>query len=567
VTGGNSEQDGARNVALDQLISSSRYRRLMWIMGFGILAVAVAPLLIMTGVNLNQYRDAFHAELVRPMAQLTSNAKHSLEFFLAERQSALEMVIRDRSFDELADARRLQRRLSNLKHAFGAFIDLELVGSDGQQVSYAGPYHLEGASYVDEGWYHAVNLRDVYVSDVFLGRRQFPHFVIAVRHETEADGSYVLRATIDSEMFNEQILRAFVQPTSDAFIINRDGILQTPSRFFGRVLEKCPLPVPANAGQSLVEELQGPQGEPLIIGSAYVDRSPFIVMFANRAGQQEGWLTLRRELAIFTTASVVLIVVVVFWGSKYMVERLRESDEKRAIIFHNLEYTNKMAAIGRLGAGVAHEINNPLAIIDEKAGLLKDLLTLSDEMPPREKFLKQIDSILGSVERCSAITHRLLGFAKHMDVHKQQIDVELLLKEVLGFLGKEAGYRNIQVDFDIPDDLPNIESDRGQLQQVFLNIINNAFAAVDEGGHVEIAARESSPGRVTVDIKDNGTGISEENLKHVFEPFFTTKKGSGTGLGLSITYGIVEKLGGSISVRSKLNQGTTFSITLPIMKD
>ena len=113
MTGGNSEQDGARNVALDQLISSSRYRRLMLIMGFGILAVAVAPLLIMTGVNLNQYRDAFHTELVRPMVQLTSNAKHSLEFFLAERQSALEMVIRDQSYDELADARRLQRTLSD----------------------------------------------------------------------------------------------------------------------------------------------------------------------------------------------------------------------------------------------------------------------------------------------------------------------------------------------------------------------------------------------------------------------------------------------------------------------
>jgi len=281
----------------------------------------------------------------------------------------------------------------------------------------------------------------------------------------------------------------------------------------------------------------------------------------------KNWLSVRRDLIWFLIGSMVLILLVILWGSTYMVSRLREADLKRAALLHNAEYTNKMASIGRLAAGVAHEINNPLAIINEKAGLVKDLALLTEDFPQKEKIIKIIDSLLANVERCSTITHRLLGFAKRMDVHLETINLELLIREVLGFLEKEASYRDISVDFHIPEGFPSIQSDRGQLQQVFLNIINNAFAAVGEGGKIDISMREERDGdAVAVTIKDNGHGISEEDLKRIFEPFFTTKKEGGVGLGLSITYGIVEKLGGRISVESKVGQGTGFTVILPAQK-
>jgi signal transduction histidine kinase len=553
--------------AIEQLTSARQYRQLKLFSAVSIALVAVIPLIIMTGINYHQYQQAFHEELVRPISQITTNAERSMEFFISERLSALSLVVHEESFDELQDARRLQRLLSSMKRSFGGFIDLGLIDSQGRQLAYAGPYHLAGKSYEDQPWFHEVHLRDVFVSEVFRGYRDIPHFVIAVRHESEDQGAYVLRATIDTEMIDRQVLTLHGQPSSDAFIINREGVLQTPSRFYGDVLEPWPLPVPTYSEQTVVEEIRDVDGGTAVCGYAYIDRSPFIMMFVSRPGMQPGWLSLRRNLVLFTSASVVLILVVVAWGSKYMTDRIRLSDQRRAILFHNLEYTNKMAAIGRLGAGVAHEINNPLAIIDEKAGLLKDLLTLSEEMPPREKLLAQIDSILKSVERCSRITHRLLGFAKHMDVRNEIIDLEALIREVLGFLDKEAGYRNVQIDFDIPPDLPNVQSDRGQLQQVFLNIINNAFAAVPDDGRLRISMARIVPDRVLVRIADNGQGIPEEHLPHVFEPFFTTKKGSGTGLGLSITYGIVQKLGGTISVQSKVGEGTCFAIELPVYRD
>jgi signal transduction histidine kinase len=138
---------------------------------------------------------------------------------------------------------------------------------------------------------------------------------------------------------------------------------------------------------------------------------------------------------------------------------------------------------------------------------------------------------------------------------------------VLGFLKKEAEYRDIHVGLHADEDLPEILSDRGQLQQVFLNIINNAFAAVDDGGCINVELQQVDSNHVSVMIADNGKGISPQNMKRIFEPFFSTKtEQGGTGLGLSITYGLVEKLGGTIHVQSELGKGTTFTITLPIKR-
>jgi signal transduction histidine kinase len=550
------------------LLHKKRYRRLLVRSGLSITAVSVFPLVIMTLINYHQYQEAFHQEMIRPISRLTSNAKRSLEFFLSERSSALIMVMREKSIGELRDRKNLNRLLENMKKSFGGFVDLGLIDSEGNQISYAGPYQLQGKNYSGQDWFHEVSLKGVHVSDVFMGYRRFPHFVIAVRSGTDPGDSHIIRATFDTEVINEEILDIESHPYDDAFIINRNGILQTPSRFFGAVLEKIPLAIPPASSRPKVVETRDAKGKPLVIGYANVERSPFVIMKLSRPGaMQAGWISLRRDLLIFLFSSVILVLGVVLWGTRYMVNRIREVDIKRATIFHKMEYTNRLAGIGRLGAGVSHEINNPLSIISEKAGLLKDLLSMSDSMPPKEKLIGLVDSVLKSVDRCSTITHRLLGFAKHMDVRHEKINLEILMKEVLSFLEKEASYRNVKVIIDVPEDLPTIQSDRGQLQQVFLNIINNAFAAVrDDEGEIQISMQENEDNQIDVSVADNGVGISEENLEHIFEPFFTTKKGYGTGLGLSITYGIVEKLGGEIRVKSKIGEGTTFTIILPMEK-
>ncbi len=564
------------------LISGNRYRRMLLTAVLAISAVALLPLGLMSWVSYRQYREAFRAELTRPMLRFAEAGQHSMESYLADRLSALAGVGRTSSYDQLTAPARLDSVLAAMNQRFGGVVDLGVIRDDGTQVAYAGPYGLTGRDYSQQKWFREVATAGSYVSDVFLGYRNLPHIVVAIQGDRGGGGWYALRATIDTDVLHwlvrdrgsrrpeqgsvcNRCHSLGVPPFSDAFIINGQGVLQTPSRRYGAVLDTALLPPLPPAPDPRFASFTDGTGEPVVAAYAGIARSPFtLVLLSPLDAFHAGWRSLRRELVIIPLVSGLVILLVIIFGAVWAVRSARETDRKRAALFHEMEYTNKLAAIGRLAAGVAHEINNPLAIISQKAGLLHDLLTMSEEPPPREKSLDLVESVLRSAERCGGITHRLLGFAKHMDVQHEPISLEALLREVLSFLEKEAEHRNLRVSLNEAEDTPAIVSDRGQLQQVFLNIINNAFAAVADGGRIGIDIRPAGEGRVAVSVSDDGVGIPESNLEHIFDPFFTTKQGAGTGLGLSITYGIVEKLGGEIGVRSKVGEGTTFTVTLPI---
>ena len=253
-------------------------------------------------------------------------------------------------------------------------------------------------------------------------------------------------------------------------------------------------------------------------------------------------------------------------------EELMQQKEELQITLENLKATQspliqseKMASLGELTAGIAHEINNPLALVNETAGYVKDLFVIKKQYSKDDELLENIDYILEAVERCGTITRQLLGFARKFDVKIQRVNLNEVISDVLVFHNKESEYRNISVVVDISKDLAEIETDRGKLQQVLLNLVNNAFQAVDDGCNLAINAAPEGRDKVSITISDNGCGMPEENLSKIFEPFFTTKeRGQGTGLGLTITYGLVKKLNGNISVISKEMEGTTFIITLPI---
>lgn len=548
-------------------IPERAYRTLRRTVVLATATVALAPLFITTIMNYVQYREALQAEAVQPMARLTLNTKRSLELFLSERRSVLTFLVHERLFADLCDERALTRTISNLNRSLevGAFVDLGVIDDEGNQPCYSGPYELEGRNYSDQDWFHEVARLGTSTSDVFLGFRNSPHVAIATKHDRDDGGFYMLRATIDADMLSEQILTAGLNPTDDVFLINRDGVLQSPSRRYGEILQVFPMPVPHYSPSVEDTEIVDSLGEKIFMSSAYIENSPFVLIHVKPAREAMGrWFSLRSELIGFLIVSTALILGVILWGSGQLIRRMREADERRAAIYHHMEYSNKLASIGRLAAGVAHEINNPLAIINEKAGLLLDLVTVGPESDHQQRLVAAVDSILRSVGRCKKVTHRLLGFARHMDVHNEPIDLEALLKEVLGFLEKEAEYRNLKVSFKIEDDLPMVNSDRGQLQQVFLNIFNNAFAAVSEGGEIGIEIAREGGDRVAITVADNGVGIPKEHLERIFEPFFTTKQGSGTGLGLSITYGIVKKLDGEIRVDSAVGEGTRFTVSLPV---
>ncbi|RJQ66511.1 MAG: sensor histidine kinase [Desulfobacteraceae bacterium] len=527
--------------------------------------VALVPLIFITLVDYKVTEQALEQEFRLRTARVVSNARRVIGFFLSERQSALDFIVRDNSPAALSDPERLEAILGSLKKSFGGgFMDLGVIGADGDQIAYVGPFRLEHKDYHDQPWFQLVVDRGIYISDVFLGYRQVPHLIIAVK-QSLPDGSFqVLRASLGIKPFEELLAHMELSGLGDAFIVNARGILQTNSRYYGRVLDKLSLPVPEYYPSTQVMEGANARGETLLVGYRFIEGTPFILMVAkSQQDLMQPWRSTRLKLILFLVFSVTLILAVIFGTATYMVRNMHLADEKRLMSLHQVEYANKMASIGRMAAGVAHEINNPLAIINEKAGLIKDLFTIKRQYAADEKLIGIVDAIIGSVQRAGKITKRLLTFARNFDASIEKLKLEEVVREVISFVEREAQVRAIQIRLDIAANIAPIETDRGKLQQILLNIINNAFAAMGDDGHLEIGVQPVADG-VSMRICDDGCGIPAEDLHRIFEPFFSTKTGQGgTGLGLSITYNLVHEIGAEIEVTSAVGQGTCFTIHLP----
>lgn len=542
--------------------SPDRYRILRRNIVILMVLITIIPLFVMTIINQYEYQRSIKNEIVNPLRTLVSKTKHSFELFLEERLAIVKSISSLYSYENFSDQKNLNRIFRVLINEYCCLIDLGLINSEGFQLSYTGPYDLLGKDYSQQSWFKEVLVKGVYISDVFMGYRQFPHIAIAVLRRTE-ERTWILRATIDTSKFDELISSMGLNPESDAFLINRKGFLQTASRFYGKVLDSFPLSFPrGNYGAIVVEETD-PQGREILVTYAPFTKSDFVIVLVKlRSNVLRSWYVFRSKMLFIFIFSVVTIILIVFKLTNTLVQRVKEADERRELAFREVQHTHKLSSIGRLAAGVAHEINNPMAIINEKAGLMKDLVELDAQFRNKDKFIALITSIIKSVERCRSITHRLLGFARHMEFQLETLDLNDLIQETLGFLENEALFRNIDLQLQLASDLARISSNRGQLQQVFLNILSNAFAAVEDGGKITLRSWEENADTVAVSVQDNGCGMSAETLKHIFEPFFTTKKQHGTGLGLSITYGIVRKMGGEIRVTSKEGEGTIFTVYL-----
>jgi two-component system NtrC family sensor kinase len=549
----------------DYAESPERYKVLRRNIIILMLLVTLVPLFLMGLINHYLYQQTMQDEIVKPLKILVNKTRHSFEVFLAERLSAVSFIASSHTCEELGNEKNLNRIFTVMKKEFSGVVDLGFLDPNGVQVSYDGPYKLQGKDYTDQDWYKETRVRGSYISDVFLGYRKLPHIVMAVeRTSTGVCQGCVLRATIDTNRFMEFIASMRLDPSSDAFLLNKIGVLQTPSKFYGPVLETYPMPLPPLSYEPNVLDIKDNRGKDVMLTYVYFESLPFILMVVKpRSLVMQSWYTLKNEALIVFLVGVVVIFLVIFKLVDKVVKRLEESDQRREAAYREMQESSKLASIGRLAAGVAHEVNNPLAIINEKAGLIKDLAEFTPDFPQKERIMPLTGAILQSVDRCRTITQRLLGFARRMDVSIQMLSLNEVIEEVLGFLEKEALHRNVDLQLNLAQDLPRIASDRGQLQQVFLNILNNAFDAVQDGGRVAITSFEVDVDTVGVTIQDNGQGMSQETLTHIFEPFFTTKKGYGTGLGLSITYGIVKKLGGDIKIKSQLGAGTTFTVFLP----
>jgi len=243
----------------------------------------------------------------------------------------------------------------------------------------------------------------------------------------------------------------------------------------------------------------------------------------------------------------------------------KEAAEYRARTKQQMIATERLAALGTLAAGIAHEINNPLAIINESAGYLESLLQKQEyaDMPRRAVFEKALKKIGGSVGRARNITHQLLGNVRKTKPILTDVDAFELVLETAQLIKKEAQEKEIVVDLQTAEALKPILTNPSQVRQVLINLISNAIHATPQQGRISVEVAPTAGG-ISIAVSDTGTGVPKEHLEKIFEPFFSTKApGEGTGLGLFVTREIVEKLGGTVEVMSKIGQDTRFTVYIP----
>jgi two-component system NtrC family sensor kinase len=453
------------------------------------------------------------------------------------------------------------------------FSDIGIVRADGEQVSYAGPYLLESAQYDDAEWFQAALQADTFTSDVFKGLRGFPHFIVTARKH-ENGQPWILRATVDFLAFNDVVENIHIGQTGFAHIINRDGELQT--RTAGR-------PVPANStyltlfqqseqldqGDILLGTRQDDSGSELIYVAGMLKDNQWALIFQQDKKDAYKDLNRTRNIAIllFGIGGIAIFTMAVVL-SKGMITRIAAAEQEKEVMNQQIVESGHLASLGELAAGIAHEINNPVAIMVEEAGWIEDLIEDETfrESENFEEFKRALTQIRKQGIRARDITHKLLSFARRSDSRIDQVDVNDLINEVVSLSAQQAKYNNVEIETSLLDTLPAIRIPQTELQQVLINLINNAIDAMDkQGGTIEVKTWQSDYNKVDLHVRDNGPGIPEANLHRIFEPFFTTKPvGKGTGLGLSICYGIINKMGGDIVVESRVGDGTCFKISLPI---
>ena len=537
------------------------YQSLSRNMILSVITVSFTPMLLVIFILLHQFSAAYHEKTRAHLTELVLKHKQQIDTFLNEKLANIRFLAMTKSFETLNDDDFLQRKLIYLGKAYGnVFVDLGIVDENGNQVAYAGPHALANVNYAEAEWFKKAWANNSYISDVFLGIRGTPHFIVTIKQK-ENDRWFLVRSTIDFMSFKSLVENLRVGLTGHAFILNREGEFQTQP-----IMDMPPDPsgyayfweaVDKTRSKILVTRRADESGRDSLYAVAGLKNGDWLLVVKQLSS--DAFSDLKRmfiiSLMIFLTGGAAIVFMSIYMARR-MVKRIRKADTEKEGMNQQIIETGKMASIGELAAGIAHEINNPVAIMVEEAGWIGDLLeeeefSGSGNLAELKRALTQINT---QGRRCKEITHKLLSFARKTDTIAKDVQVNDTITEIVNLSSQMAKYNKVTIETELQKDLPYITISPSEMQQVLLNLINNALDAMEKtGGGIKISTKisEIEPGHIVIVVEDNGPGIPEANLHRIFDPFFTTKPvGKGTGLGLSICYGIINKMGGKIDVQS-----------------
>lgn len=537
------------------------YTNLTKLLAAGFFICGIIPILIIATTSIYNSKQVAIKGLEVTAAQVVQHRQDVINNFLDHQADLMSTLINLYPLEYLKDQKNLDHLFLAISKS-GGIVDLQIIDTTGEQLAYVGPYRdlVTGKNFKEQAWFSEVLVRGIYVSDVFSGYRKIPHFVVAL---TDPLKRYVLRTTINSSVFNSLLHSAQMGLHGDVVIVNNDGELQTPSL-------QSNFTALSYWEKQLIRHQAGPE---IILFDNYLYATTWLngntwmlVLKVQVSDMLEPYYAHLQVTITIIVVTAILFLVIAIALSRFIVAHVTKADRESAALDQQMAHIEKMANIGRLAAGVAHEINNPLQMIMAQAGWIEELLPEEDPGAVKnlDEYNDTVKKIKHHVERAATITHRLLGFARKISAEQESVQVNEIIPETLSFLEKEAKNNNIEVDLQLDPNLPTTMTEGHRLQQVLLNLIDNALDAVDHDGKVTISTASTATD-ITIKVADNGPGIPADVMKKIWDPFFTTKgQGKGTGLGLSISQNIIRTLGGALDVQSAAGKGTIFTVTIPI---
>ena len=533
-----------------------------------VIIVSFVPMLLISGMVLHRFSISYNDKLYAHLKETIHRHAQDIDSFLNERLNNLQFLLDSCDSADLFNESVLQGKLFQLQQKYGGvFEDLGIINEAGVQEAYAGRFKLEKAQYSTAKWFDEAFKKPYYISDVFLGLRSRPHFIVSVKRIYQ--GRYfLLRSTINFEAFNSLAENLRFGKTGFAFILNREGDFQTKPHYDMMPSDKSYMDFisagkKAKHGIYIGELTNASDGKQIIYLAALLKNDDWILVYQQE--KEEAFSDLIRTqmfAAVILLIGALLIVIMLSILFHKMINHLAEADQEKEMMNRQVIEAGKLASVGQLAAGTAHEINNPVAIMVQEAGWVEDLLM--EEEFQKGKNLKEIKRALKQInsqgKRCKEITHKLLSFARKTDTRIQSVRINEMIKEIVAISDKRS-YTGISINTHLDKKTPLIRASQTEIQQIFLNLISNAIDALEkDGGKIDISTRLEDH-YVLVVVEDNGPGIPKANLDRIFDPFFTTKAvGKGNGLGLSICFGIIKRMGGEIDVHSTIDVGTRFEI-------
>lgn len=527
-----------------------------------LLAAAFVPLLLLGGAVYFYATAALKKEAVNALRVQVADHRDMIDQFLGERTADLKALAGSLGFRQLTEPGGIERAFRSLREGMPCFTDLGVIDGEGRHRAYAGPYDLMDRNYREHAWFAPALETGVYISDVYLGYRQVPHVIIAVARQ-DADGTWVLRATLDADFFDRFVSRSAGELKVDAYLIDRKGVFQTRPQAAGEIMGRSRFGEPPRFEEVRIED----HGE-RIVAMAWLKGVPWLsVVEVKRADVYASLERVRWIVLMIFVLGVFLIVPTVLLTTNQMVLRLEAKRTSLHFLDRQLRQASKMASANRLSQGALEDITDSLANIHAASQWLRVLVghPQADQIDPEEVSgtLEQIDA---EIHRSEKAVKRGLDLARPSE-GPACIDFEpqALIAEILELMRRDLHFKRIRVTRRTDDTAATtVCSDPEDLRQVLQNLISNAVAATPEGGTIEVRT-ERKENRLCVTVVDSGPGVPERDLAKIFEPLYTTKP-DGLGLGLTISRTILERLGGSLTVTNAPGRGAAFTVELPLGK-